>query len=120
MSQILCWDVDYKPSSKPWSTVKCPDQKKVIDYLQQDSIILVSSEIWVNADNKDFLVLSKLHFPNIQLGIIVSRKQKSNNIVTYLKKPEIEEFIANCMRRHFQLIDHRKIIRESEELRTKN
>jgi hypothetical protein len=120
MSQILCWDIDYKPASKPWSTVKCQDKKKVLDYLQPDSIILVSSEIWASDEFKQFLTLSKVHYPNVQLGIVTTGKKKGNSIVTYLKSSEIELFIQGCMRRQFKLVDHKKMIEDSEKLITKN
>jgi hypothetical protein len=115
MAQILCWDVDYKPKNKPWSLVKCLDKKKVLSYLQQDSIILVSTNIWTNIEHKKYLSLSKIHYPNIEIGIIVSRAKKATNLVTYLKHAEIENFIQSCMRRHFKLIDHKKVIEEAEE-----
>jgi hypothetical protein len=121
MSQILCWGIDYKPVAKPWNTVRCNEKKKVMNYLQQDSIILVSSEIWSNEEYKQFLVLSKLHFPNIQIGIVVSRKRKANSLVTYLQSSEIEDFIKGCKRRHFTLIDHKKMVEEgNRELVTGN
>jgi hypothetical protein len=121
MAQILCWDVDYQPSLKPWSTVKCTDRKKVSDYLQQDSIILASGDIWNNAEYRQFLILAKVHFPNVQLGIIVSRKKKGNSLVSFLKASDLEDFIKRLMRRQFKLVDHKKIVEEGEkELRIKS
>ncbi len=110
MSQILCWNIDYTPTVKPWSTVKCPDKKKVVEYLQPDSIILVSSDIWAKEDYRQFLIMSKIHYPNIRLGIVVKRKKKAIIMGTYLKTSEIENFIQASMRRHFKLVDHKKIV----------
>lgn len=121
MAQILCWDVDYQPGEKPWSTVNCPGTKKVLDYLQSDSIILVSSEIWANDECKQFLILSKIHYPNVQLGVIVTKKKKGNSIISYLKSVDIELFLQACMRRKFKLVDHKKLILEGQrELKMKD
>jgi hypothetical protein len=83
MAQILCWDIQYQPQEKPWSIVHCADNQKVLDYLNTDSILLVSESVWKQKAEQQILILMKLHCQNLHLAVIGKRMKKSNAFVFF-------------------------------------
>ncbi len=84
--------------------------------MQKDSIILTSSAIWENPEWRKYLVMAKLQSPDLRLGIVGLKGRHKNSIFESTPTGKIEDFVRNCMRRHFQITDQKMLIQDAEKL----
>jgi len=68
VAQVLTWDVEYAPASRPWSVVAVRDRRQLYEYLYPRSVVLLSAECW-RAERR-WLCLLRLALPQARLAVV--------------------------------------------------
>ena len=115
MSQVLFRDIE-TPADFSWSSVSCENNEKLMNYLKQDSIIIVSSNFY--QQNKILLCTVKLTFPDTRIGVI--NLKKDSDFVKSVPEEDLEKFVQSSIRRKYEITDRLNLLNSYLEIINKN